>query len=101
MRYAVVCIGNLDVDCGSWLAGVTSDRSLARQLADNANLLHTHLRKYSVFQIPEEDFIDERLKDHAESGEKAARQREDAATAYRIEQAEAAAQKKARKVTYS
>jgi hypothetical protein len=57
------------------------------------------LRKYGVFQIPDEDFIDEQLKDHAKSGEEAARQREDAATAYRIEQAEAAAQKKARKVT--
>ena len=100
MRYAIVCIGNIDIDCHSWLAGVTSDRSLANELANKANLSYSHERTFNVFAIPDEDFVGETLKKHVEAGERHAEwdaanrlKQRDAAR----EKAAAAALKKAKK----
>ena len=98
MRYAIVCIGNLDIDVGSWLAGVSSDKSHACQLTDKANLSWSHQRNFDVFAIPDEDFIDERLTAHVELGEDAATRRAAAKLADRIAWREAA-QKKAEAAT--
>ena len=97
MRYAVVRIGNLDLDCHSWLAGVTSDKELARQLTDKANLSHSFKHEYKVFQIPDEDFISDELKEQVVLGEASAQRQADAYIARRIEIRENAQRRKAKK----
>ena len=93
MRYAIVCIGNLDIDAGSWLAGVSSEKSHAYQLADKANLSWSHQHHFDVFEIPDDDFIDDRLNEHVKFGEDAETRRAEDRIADRIAQREAARKK--------
>jgi hypothetical protein len=89
MRYAIVCIGNNDIDCHTWLAGVTSDETIAHELVRKANLEFSHERTFEVFAIPDDDFVGDTLKIYVEAGERAAAW--DAA--YKLRQRDAAREK--------